>query len=76
MVRTSNSCSSCRTVVEECAFVNKLTGPSVLLLQSSEIGSVCGLNSCSSSSWAIPVCRASALNTCTSSALVFNATPP
>lgn len=44
MVRTSNSCSSCRTVVGECAFVNKLTGPSVLLLQSSEIGSVCGLN--------------------------------
>lgn len=44
MVRTSNSCSSCTTVVGEYVFVNKLTGRSVLLLQSSEIGSVCGLN--------------------------------
>lgn len=74
MVRTTNSCSHCTTVIGEYVFINTLTGPSVLLLHA-EIGSVMWFeHKCSS--WAIPVCHASALNTCTGSALVLDATLP
>lgn len=73
MVRTSNSRSSCTAAMGGYAFVNKLTGSSVSLLHS-EIGSVMWYEP-KHSSWAIPVCHASALSTCASSALVFNALP-
>lgn len=73
MVRTSSSCSSCTTAIGEYAFVNKLMCPSVSLVHS-EIGSVMWYEP-KHSSWAIPVCHASALSTCASSALNFNAPP-
>lgn len=74
MVRTANSCSHPTTVMGEYALINTLTGPSVLLLHS-EIGSVMWFEP-KCSSWAVPVCHASALNTGTGSALVLDATPP
>lgn len=73
MVRTSNSCSSRTTAMGEYAFVSKLMGHSVLLLHS-ETGSVMWYEP-KHSSWAVPVCHASALSTCAGSALVFNAPP-
>lgn len=54
MVRIANSSSHCTTVMGEYAFINTLTGPSVLLLHS-EIGSVMWFEP-KCSSWAIPVC--------------------
>lgn len=58
----------------EYVFINTLMGPSVLLLHS-QIGSVMWFEP-KCSSWAITLCHASALNTCTGSALVLDATPP
>lgn len=58
----------------EYAFINPLVGPSVLVLHS-EVGSVMWFVS-QCSSWAVPVCHATALNIRTGSALVLETTSP